>query len=43
MSQDRDFFEDLLTATKQTWPNPKMLIISFPHNPTTMVVDNGFF
>ncbi|MGD2127414.1 MAG: aminotransferase class I/II-fold pyridoxal phosphate-dependent enzyme [Desulfobacteraceae bacterium] len=39
----RDFFEDLLTATKQTWPNPKMLIISFPHNPTTAVVDRAFF
>jgi len=40
---DRDFFEDLLTATKQTWPNPKMLIISYPHNPTTSVVDREFF
>jgi alanine-synthesizing transaminase len=40
---DRDFFEDLLTATKQTWPNPKMLIISYPHNPTTEVVDRTFF
>jgi len=40
---DRDFFEDLLTATKQTWPNPKMLIISYPHNPTTSVVDIEFF
>jgi len=40
---DRDFFEDLLTATKQTWPNPKMLIISYPHNPTTAVVDREFF
>ncbi len=40
---DRDFFEDLLTATKQTWPNPKMLIISYPHNPTTAVVDKEFF
>ncbi|MFP3927276.1 MAG: aminotransferase class I/II-fold pyridoxal phosphate-dependent enzyme, partial [Desulfobacteraceae bacterium] len=39
----RDFFDDLLTATKQTWPNPKMLIISYPHNPTTAVVDLGFF
>ncbi len=39
----RDFFEDLLTATKQTWPNPKMLIISYPHNPTTAVVDLDFF
>jgi len=40
---DRDFFEDLLTATKQTWPNPKMLIISYPHNPTTAVVEREFF
>lgn len=40
---DRDFFEDLLTATKQTWPSPKMLIISYPHNPTTAVVDRSFF
>jgi alanine-synthesizing transaminase len=40
---DRDFFEDLLTATKQTWPSPKMLIISYPHNPTTNVVDRDFF
>jgi len=40
---DRDFFDDLLTATKQTWPKPKMLIISYPHNPTTTVVDIEFF
>jgi alanine-synthesizing transaminase len=40
---DRDFFDDLLTATKQTWPRPKMLIISYPHNPTTNVVDIAFF
>ena len=40
---DRDFFEDLLVATKQTWPAPKMLIISYPHNPTTEVVDREFF
>ncbi|RJR20519.1 MAG: aminotransferase class I/II-fold pyridoxal phosphate-dependent enzyme [Desulfobacteraceae bacterium] len=39
----RDFFEDLLTATKQTWPKPRMLIISYPHNPTTQVVDLAFF
>jgi alanine-synthesizing transaminase len=43
IAPDRDFFEDLLTATKQTWPAPKMLIISFPHNPTTAVVDRTFF
>jgi alanine-synthesizing transaminase len=43
ISPDRDFFEDLITASKQTWPNPKMLIICYPHNPTTAVVDLKFF
>jgi len=43
LSPDRDFFEDLIAATRQTWPRPKMLIISFPHNPTTEVVDLSFF
>ena len=38
-----DFFERLLTATKQTWPHPKMLIVSFPHNPTTKTIDLDFF
>ena len=38
-----DFFKRLLTATKQTWPHPKMLIVSFPHNPTTKVIDLDFF
>jgi alanine-synthesizing transaminase len=38
-----DFFKRLLTATKQTWPHPRMLIVSFPQNPTTEVVDLGFF
>lgn len=40
---DQDFFADLKTAARLTWPLPKMLIISFPHNPTTMVVDEDFF
>jgi len=40
---DRDFFEDLLTATRQTWPLPKLLIICYPHNPTTAVVEGDFF
>ncbi|MCK4391221.1 MAG: alanine transaminase [Desulfobacterales bacterium] len=43
LGPDRDFFEDLIAATRQTWPRPKMLIISFPHNPTTEVVDLAFF
>ena len=43
IEKGRDFFEDLKVATKQTWPQPKMLIISYPHNPTTEVVDLEFF
>ncbi len=38
-----DFFDELLKATKQTWPKPKLLVINFPHNPTTEVVDKAFF
>ncbi len=41
--EGRDFFEDLQAATRQTWPQPKMLVISFPHNPTTQVVELSFF
>ncbi len=40
---DRDFMDDLQIAIKQTWPKPKLLVISFPHNPTTTVVDLEFF
>ena len=38
-----DFFENLINATRQTWPKPKVLILSYPHNPTTEVVDLAFF
>ena len=41
--EEGDFFQDLINAVKQTWPQPKMLILSFPHNPTTRVVDIDFF
>jgi alanine-synthesizing transaminase len=43
LGPDSDFFENLINATKQTWPRPKVLIISYPHNPTTEVVDLAFF
>lgn len=40
---DADFFENLMHATQQTWPRPRLLILSYPHNPTTEVVDLNFF
>jgi alanine-synthesizing transaminase len=43
LTPERDFFTDLLTAMKLIWPKPVMMIISFPHNPTTKVVDREFF
>ncbi len=38
-----DFFENLTRVYRQTQPRPKILIMSFPHNPTTSVVDLEFF
>ena len=40
---EQSFFENLMSATRQTWPRPKVLILSYPHNPTTEVVDLKFF
>jgi len=38
-----EFLPSLSEITKELWPRPKVLIISFPHNPTTATVDLGFF
>ena len=43
MLSSEGFLSHLEEAIKQTWPKPKLLIISFPHNPTTEVVDLDFF
>ncbi|HBI24815.1 MAG TPA: alanine transaminase [Nitrospiraceae bacterium] len=43
LREDNDFFEDICNTYKEMSQKPKMLIISFPHNPTTSVVDIGFF
>src|SRR6478735_424452 len=37
-----DFFDSLTTAYDVGWPKPKVLVISFPHNPTGSVVDLPF-
>jgi len=42
-SGEGDFVERAERAIKMLWPRPKMMIISFPHNPTTQVVDLDFF
>jgi len=43
LRKDADFINDMTEAYKNAWPRPKMLIINFPNNPTTQVVDLDFF
>jgi alanine-synthesizing transaminase len=43
LRQDSDFFDDLMLVYRQTLPRPRILVINFPHNPTTAVVDLEFF
>ena len=43
LASSEGFLGHLEEAIKQTWPKPKLLIISFPHNPTTEVVELDFF
>jgi alanine-synthesizing transaminase len=37
------FFKELQKAYAKSSPKPKVLIINFPHNPTTVSVDQEFF
>jgi alanine-synthesizing transaminase len=37
------FLDRLKEAAKQSWPKPKLLILNYPHNPTTEVVTLDFF
>jgi alanine-synthesizing transaminase len=43
LRKESDFLTDMQEAYRNTWPRPKMLIINFPNNPTTRVVDVEFF
>jgi alanine-synthesizing transaminase len=37
-----DFFESLTEAWNYSWPKPRVIVMSFPHNPTTTCVDLEF-
>jgi len=39
---EEGFFESLHTAYEVGWPKPRVLVISFPHNPTGASVDLAF-
>ncbi len=34
-----DFFESLQERFEYSWPRPRVIVLSFPHNPTTTCVD----
>jgi alanine-synthesizing transaminase len=42
MRTDADFMEGLHNAYNVGWPKPRVLVISFPHNPTGACVDLPF-
>jgi alanine-synthesizing transaminase len=37
-----DFFENVKQAYRFSWPRPRVIVLSFPHNPTTTCVDLAF-
>jgi len=42
-TRESNVMEGIENAVKETWPKPKVLMISFPNNPTTHTVDMDFF
>jgi len=42
-SESHLFFERLEASYRMTYPRPKFVVVSFPHNPTTAVVDLSFW
>ncbi len=43
MSTDGNFIERVQEAYEYSWPKPRVIVLSFPHNPTTATVDLDFF
>jgi alanine-synthesizing transaminase len=43
MVADKDFFEELEKAIRDSWPKPKFLVLNFPGNPTAQCVELDFF
>jgi alanine-synthesizing transaminase len=39
---DEDFFGNVKEAYRYSWPRPRVIVLSFPHNPTTTCVDLAF-
>jgi len=43
VQKDSDFFKAMEYEFDAAWPRPKILLINFPHNPTTTCTDEAFF
>jgi alanine-synthesizing transaminase len=43
VAPDDQYFESLERIFNDAWPRPRVIILSFPHNPTTACVDLAFF
>lgn len=43
LAMESDFFSDLVAAYERSEPKPRVVLCSFPHNPTTAVVGLDFF
>jgi alanine-synthesizing transaminase len=39
LSPEEEFFDRLIESYEASWPRPRVVIVSFPHNPTTTCVD----
>ena len=43
IGSEADYFEVVHRMFHDSWPRPRVIIVSFPHNPTAHTVDIGFF
>jgi alanine-synthesizing transaminase len=39
MGGEEQFFANLMESFQNAWPRPRVIVLSFPHNPTTACVD----
>ncbi len=43
LGNDEKFLKNVAEVVEHLYPKPKLLILNYPHNPTAMTVDEGFF
>ncbi|MGH2685163.1 MAG: aminotransferase class I/II-fold pyridoxal phosphate-dependent enzyme, partial [Actinomycetota bacterium] len=42
LGTDKEWFDELQDRWEYSWPKPRVIVLSFPHNPTTACVDLDF-